>query len=247
MFLPCVIFPWREDEYVPFCYGIKQAVAGDSCGYNDTSYLIVHEEIKGVWKAAPWKLGMRCVYRLCLLSPNWIRDQFLHHYWEWQGSLTKAHDLELQGSRGIFPHPSMPCQTLANAICRARSLFYTHLRAKVRKIIDICKFIFVFCAFSLLTFVAFHFLFLWHFTSYFCGMRYIAILLVFGIGYAKGRFFMPWPPKNVPFICTFQIFVVPLHPQRFNAQFTDHEYYPTAESRQRVRRTMGGKGLRERR
>ena len=150
MFLPCVIFPWREDEYVPFCYGIKQAVAGDSCGYNDTSYLIVHDEIKGVWKAAPWKLGMRCVYRLCLLSPNWIRDQFLHHYWEWQGSLTKAHDLELQGSRGIFLHPSMPCQNLANAICRARSLFYTHLRAKVRKIIDICKFIFVFCAFLLL-------------------------------------------------------------------------------------------------
>ena len=42
---------------------------------------------------------------------------------------------------------------------------------KVRKIIDICKFIFVFCVFLLLTFVVFYFWLLWYFTFGFCGSQ----------------------------------------------------------------------------
>ena len=42
---------------------------------------------------------------------------------------------------------------------------------KVRKIIDICKFIFVFCVFLLLTFVVFYFWFLWLFTFDFWGSQ----------------------------------------------------------------------------
>ena len=81
-----------------------------------------------------------------------------HHYRELQGFPIMAHDLELQGLCGIFPHPSMPCRAFANAIYRARSLFFPHLHAKVRKIIDICKSVSYFCGILLVTFVVFYFL-----------------------------------------------------------------------------------------